>query len=395
MENVKNNNVENKQVENKELDTKKFKKSSKLPILLSILKCALSFAIPFILGITMTKTSLNNSAQLRNDSFAYIAHYDYQFNNPSEDQINSLKENASVKDVTKYYLVDAFLGEERIKLESADNVELTDFSKDKLATSVSSSAGYRLYVGYDHAKRNKLEVGQEVTISEMKFVVDSLFYGVKNNKYYSPDLVKALKESFNQDIAFNAVNVALKDDNAKASFKTEYIDKYQPLGIKKNREAFATDEEYQDYLEEFNAKTYQDYVNESDNNPTQNKALLNQAASKSNEAFIHAGIASFSVLLVEIVVFVLMRNNIKKNIVKNGTKAASHTKKAIIISSCLGAVGLIIASIIIAPIASASMSAFMPIGAIYAAILPAFLPIGIGAAVIDCIVELLLIKSKK
>ena len=383
------------EAENKGLDTKKYKKSSKLPIWLSFLKCALSFAVPLILGITMTKGSLDNSAQLKNDSYAFVANYDYRFTNASEEQVNALKQNASVKDVTKYYLVNAFLGNERITLESADNIELTDFSSDKLATSISNRTGYRLFVGYEHAKRNKWGLGQEINISDMKFVVDSLFYGVKDNQYYSPDLLKALKETFNQDISFLAVNVALKDDNAKASFKTEFVDNYQPLGIKKNRDAFATDEEYQAYLEAFNARSYQDYVNESGKDLARNQALLNQAASKVNEAFIHASIASVSVLLVELIVFLSIRNNIKKNIVRNGIQAASNAKKAIIVSSCIGILGLILASIIAAPIIGASLSAYMSIGTIYGAILPAYLPIGIGAAAIDCVIELLLIKSKK
>lgn|GEM_PF-5738637 len=281
--------------------------------------------------------SMNRTAsKITHNNLVSVANFDFKIPSPSKDQINDIREMSSVDNVYPFFDTFASVqaGRRRIKDTFVLIVPLkykTEFPLvcDRLLIKGDvASENEMLLVDYSFSAKNKIGVNTKLKISIGNMDKDVLVSGVVNNfndMLSSPETQRnaillflddeTMNLYFGKAIPYSGAYVQCNDVEA---FKN-YLASYKPYGRMKTRDFFNSEQEYNDYVDYFNAGNYDKEIL---NLEIRNKLIL------SNDGIVLAfmfAIVSFTITLILNILIISDKSLVKtsRDLIQNGENYTS------------------------------------------------------------------------
>lgn len=266
-------------------------------------------------------------------SFYEEVNFDYLVQFPKEEQVSELKALDSIDQTKGIYAYNGSLFTEDDGLEvrslfsdDENNMDITPYYEKRVIKSGANDYDSPLYIDREVAESLDVEIGDEVdlTVSDsesMTFQIASIF---KNNLVHSRPAVFFVLDETTQSVIDEAIgdhlmySFAYVDSN-NPSRTYEDLQDYKPLANKKTEDDFASEELYEEYLDDFDNYDYRKemYILSDRYEEAQDRYDSDLDASRQQmllSAFSLGGIGIFSVFLAfmykrEIIVDILKRGS--------------------------------------------------------------------------------------
>lgn len=202
-----------------------------------------------------------------------------------------------------------------IIFEKEEDLKYTEFTKERILKETNSSKNY-IYADYKFCELYNVDLGSTLKIIvsgiEKEYVISRVY---RTDYTYSEGILIGLKDNISIS-ATKAQYVYLASNNT-SELKT-YLNDFKPMGTFLEKTSSQTEEEYQKYVNEFNAKNYYSTcVTELNNNLDAIKSEYEPKIDNANKRFnISVGIVTLIVFLTSLISFLVNAKNKKDRIYK-------------------------------------------------------------------------------
>ena len=303
----------------------KGKSLRKLFLIISAIGCVFSLGGSIVCG-TFVKTHTENVAEYQDtDEFYSSKGFDLIVQGPSKEQIDGFKVRQDVSHCVSYLEIELFIKIQNSQKQSNvlvfDNIEELKYTENTDERIIKNKEGLTnpVYIDYQFSKINNLKIGDKFLVyidSSPKECSVARIY--KTDFLYKKGVIIASTEIVPSSIKSG---VYLKSNNF-VSLREE-LKSYKPLGTLLPKTQYQTDEQYQQYVDEFYAKDYSSYIF-GIKNEEMSKTALSKAESSKKGIVVSSIIFGVLLLLVSLGSFILVAKNkndfIKKYIRDNGAK---------------------------------------------------------------------------
>lgn len=287
---------------------------------------AFSLIGTLVSSLTVEKNSINLMADYVETLSKYDdCDYDFVVRGLSKEQIKQINGLGSVKETVCYHNTNATIkinNEETdisiFSLTDDNKVNLTEFSEKRLINKSNESNENSIYLYEQFSKTYGYDIGDFIKIAGIKFKVTRIYRDNFDKVVYIPNFETILREKFSQDLSVSGIYVSCinKDD-----FRASFLNSYKPLASLKTRDEFDTQEQYDNYLSEFNSKDYSSYYKDKMENYDIDLEKANKYLNNSTSNSVLSGVIIGSFILLGTILMLLINyKKIKVEIVSNGRK---------------------------------------------------------------------------
>jgi hypothetical protein len=306
------------------------------------LKHTISIVVLFVASLFFLFPTLRTTAKQYNEKRLIAqAQVTFQIPSPSHSQIQELESNSFIQRVFPYYDVFATVKVKNRRLSNYYAMLIDDNSTDVFPLTQSalrleydpvSSSSPGAFVDYAFSKEYDVSIGDELTIEIGLESLSVVIAGIVLNCVdYLPlqndsggALIIAISPKTLSNIAGKTLHYsgAFLRVNDKNKAK-EYLQNYKPLGLFRERSDFKTDEDYQKYIRDFTAMSYEAEIRDL----TQLNNFLLQAGNTVLDSFPLPIIVILCLIIITIVSFSNqdIRHTIRTR-AKNGEKETRIAK---------------------------------------------------------------------
>lgn len=202
--------------------------------------------------------------------------FDYIVYDPTDEQVAEVAEYAGVEKVFAYYSRSAQVNSKTIDavFSSYDNANISPFNSSRLVSGKISASTDEIVLDKKCAENLKVKIGDKITLAiggiTQQFTVGGI---VETNAMYQDGcayftLSDAVAEKLAQNIGLRLKGIMVQASDKATCYNS--LRGYIPWGRCLKEEAFSNKYEYEDYVKQFAANTYEHQIYNKD-------ALLNQA----------------------------------------------------------------------------------------------------------------------
>lgn len=228
-------------------------------IVLEAVALVATILVCVFLNFSLADKNRYDSEYLEKSSFYRDSHFDLRVSGASLEQIVDFKADPNVTHVSKMAIISLNLNTKTavdhgnvVVFDNAEDREFSEFSSKRIVEKANDSAN-SVGVDYRFSRLHQVKLGDSICVTlngHQKSLMVSKIY--RTDYFYPEGIVVATKDVLNISgksyfAYLNVKNVSLAKKELRA---------YKPQGTLLEKTTTQTDEDYQKYLDEFNAKDY-------------------------------------------------------------------------------------------------------------------------------------------
>lgn len=359
------------------------KKANRILFKFSLILCAIAMATVLLSGVIVgfvANRKVGYEAEYADKvSFYQASGFDLQVRGATVAQVEQLRELSSVSNAIAMsrYKINATKGTQVVDCDvalfnSLADLQFTEFTTDRIVAE-KSFAGDAVFVDYRFCQLNNVSLGDALTFrigGKDKQVTISRIY--RTDYLFSEGVLVATRDVLTL-AETSAVNVYLTTDNKTAL--VNYLQDYKPEGTIVAKTEYQTDEQYQQYLDEFYAKQYYNsYVTDLSVDGKDVDGYLTKISSSATVFYVVVALVGIVSLGVSLFTFFIKAKNKKDQIYRYIQDHGNKTVFCIYtVFNVAFALLMFVCMLVVAAIIHAVLFVYSSLATILLSILPALL----------------------
>lgn len=258
--------------------------------------------------------------------------YDFMLTYLTENKMTEIGEHESVKAISKYELIDYAYDESIFTLDGFPKLsvlalhddeflEHTEFSSRRIIQSADKKEN-EIYIGnYLHKKADKgngegLNLGDKIKIFNVEFEITRIYDYTTENIIYIPGILNLIPT---QMISNKNIYVIADD---RELFMESFLDPYIPDAKIEDRSKFETDDDYNDYLDDFYTQDHSGYYTDKYANYDADLVSANELELKATREIINYSLVNGAIVLIVMVIYLFAFDyrKMKREKIDSGTR---------------------------------------------------------------------------